>query len=164
MMDKPVGHIYQPLDGALSTPPSQRLHLILLGVDNVAKSIIFYEALGWVQSPTSFPEFPKFDLGGYALCLLPKENLAKNVQADVSTMSGFSGVVFVYLAKKPEDVPNILYRAIEAGGTLVRPATRTEWGIAGYFQDPDGHIFEVDYEYEWMLDDDHHLIVDKMNT
>ena len=29
----------------------QRLHIILLGVDDVAKSAAFYEALGWLRAP-----------------------------------------------------------------------------------------------------------------
>jgi predicted lactoylglutathione lyase len=51
-----------------------------------------------------------------------------------------------------------------AGGRLVKPATRTQWGVAGYFTDPDGHLFEVDYEDAWVFDDGHRLVVDKVNA
>lgn len=50
-------------------------------------------------------------------------------------------------------------RAVEAGGTLVKPATKTQWGTAGYFRDPDGHLFEVDHEEVWVFDESDHLIV-----
>ena len=39
-----------------------------------------------------------------------------------------------------------------------------ELSVAGYFADPDGHLFEVDYEEVWVLDDDHRLVVDRVNT
>jgi len=53
-----------------------------------------------------------------------------------------------------------LARAVEAGGTLVKPATKTQWGTAGYFRDPDGHLFEVDHEDVWVFDQNDHLVVE----
>ena len=49
MLDQPVGHVFE---AAQSVAPSQRIHLVLLGVDDVARSARFYEALGWSRSPT----------------------------------------------------------------------------------------------------------------
>jgi len=162
MMDRPVGTEYntKPTETAR---PSQRLHLILLGVDDVANSTAFYEGLGWKKSPTGNAGFVKFDLGGYALCLLSREDFAKDAQYESKVGSGFSGVGLVYLAKTPEEVPMILNKAVELGGTLIKPATRTHWGIAGYFKDPDGHLFEVDYEDAWVFDAQHGLVVDEVN-
>jgi len=162
MLKQPVGHEYVT-DNKLTTPPSQRLHLILLGVKDVQKSAVFYESLGWERSPTGNDGFVKFDLGGYALCLLSRDDFAKDALYEFSGSEGFSGIGLVYLAKKPEEVPLILNRAVELGGALVKPATRTQWGIAGYFKDPDGHLFEVDYEEAWVFDSEHKLIVDKVN-
>ena len=162
MLDQAVGHIY-PSEQALPLAPSQRMHLILLGVENVARAAAFYEALGWRRSPTGNDGFVKFDLGGYALCLISRADLAKDAQEPVAAKSGFSGIALIHLAQSAEDVPRILARAAAAGGTIVKPATRTHWGIAGYFKDPDGHLFEVDYETVWAFDDQHRLIVDKVN-
>lgn len=144
----------------LALPPSQRLHLILLGVRDVAQSTKFYESLGWKKSVTSNEGFVKFDLGGYALCLISRDDFAKDALSPTSHGSGFAGVAFVYLAKTVDEVPRVLDRAVEAGGTIVKPATRTDWGVAGYFKDPDGHLFEVDYEDAWVLDAEHRLILD----
>jgi len=147
-----------------STPPNQRLHLILLGVENVSTSIKFYESLGWRKSPTGNDDFAKFDLGGYALCLLSREDFAKDALSPTSKGAGFSGIGLVYLAKTADEVPCILEKAVESGGVLVKPATRTAWGVAGYFKDPDGHLFEVNFEDAWVFDAEHKLIVDKVNT
>lgn len=145
-------------------PPSQRLHLILLGVADVACSTEFYEALGWTRSPTGHDGFVKFDLGGYALCLLPREALAKDVGVNDGARDHPSSVAFVYLTKTVSEVARILAQAELAGGTVVKPATRTEWGVAGYFRDPDGHLFEVDYEECWVFDEAGALVVDELNT
>ena len=35
-------------------------------------------------------------------------------------------------------------QAADAGAVVVKPARKTFWGgYAGYFQDPDGHLWEV---------------------
>ncbi|MET0356954.1 MAG: VOC family protein, partial [Cellvibrio sp.] len=124
----------------------QRLHIILLGVDDVAKSAAFYEALGWQRASTSHAGFVKFDLGGFALALISRADLAKDSLATELQGSGFSGIALIHLVRNVEDVARILARAVEAGGTLVKPATKTQWGTAGYFRDPDGHFFEVEHE------------------
>lgn len=147
-----------------SIPPSQRLHLILLGVEDVARSVKFYESLGWKKSPTGNDGFAKFDMGGYALCLLSREAFAKDAKSPTSKGNGFSGVGLAYLAKSVDEVPLILARAVAAGGTVVKPVTKTDWGVAAYFKDPDGHLFEIDYEDAWVLDAEHKLVVDKVNT
>ncbi|MDQ8187138.1 VOC family protein [Pelagicoccus sp. SDUM812002] len=162
MLEKPVGYTFESKANE-QVAPSQRLHLILLGVKNVARSVKFYEALGWEKSPTGNAGFEKFDLGGYALSLISKEVLAKDALYESSEGSGFPGIALIYLAKTVEEVPRILAKAVQAGGTVVKPATRTHWGVAGYFKDPDGHLFEVDYEKPWKFDGEHRLIVDEMN-
>lgn len=161
MLDKKVGTEFKSFD-VTQVSPKQRLHLILLGVADVQKSASFFEALGWSRSPTGHEGFEKFDLGGYALSLINKEDLAKDALYESSEGSGFKGFALIYLAKTPEEVPQILSKAVAAGGTLVKPATRTNWGVAGYFKDLDGNLFEVDYEKPWKFDEDHRLIVDEM--
>jgi uncharacterized glyoxalase superfamily protein PhnB len=43
-----------------------------------------------------------------------------------------------------EDVDAVMERASRAGARIVKPAQATFWGgYAGYFQDPDGHLWEV---------------------
>ena len=160
----PVGTIFPCVAGS-SMPPSQRVHLILLGVRDVSRSAAFYEALGWKKSPTGHAGFVKFNLNGYAFCLLPFSDLAKDALAEASVPnSQFNGVAFVQLAKTMGDVALILERAVASGGTLVKPATRTPWGVAGYFKDPDGYLFEVDYERSWVFDGEGGLVVDSLNS
>ncbi len=174
MLDSPIGRVFAT-DEFAPLPPRQRLHLILLGVENVARSAAFYTALGWQKSATGHDGFVKFDLGGYALCLLPRADLARDALVqDAQVQAGsaapdaprgdFAGIGLVYLAQTAAEVPAILAKVQAAGGTVIKPATRTPWGIAGYFKDPDGHLFEVDYEEVWVFDDQHRLEVEKLNS
>jgi len=163
MLDQPVGTVFEAT-AREGLSPRQRLHLILLGVDSVARSTAFFQALGWTRSPTGNEGFAKFDLGGQALCLISREDFARDAGYESPRGSGFAGIALIYLARSADEVPRILAKAVEAGGRLVKPATRTRWGVAGYFADPDGHLFEVDYEEVWVLDGDHRLVVDRVNT
>lgn len=127
MLEQAVGHVFNA-EAHEALSPRQRLHLILLGVDSVARSTAFYEALGWTKSPTGNAGFAKFDLGGYALCLISRQDFARDAGHASPQGSGFGGVGLVYLAQSADEVPRILAKAVEAGGRLIKPATRTHWG------------------------------------
>lgn len=136
-----------------------RVHIILLGVEDVARSAAFYEALGWKRAPTSHAGLVKFDLGGLALALISKTDLARDALGQAGDPHMLAGSALIYLAEHPDDVARLLEQAALAGGTIVKPATKTQWGTAGYFRDPDGHLFEIDHEDTWVLDAEHHLVV-----
>ncbi|HEV2515769.1 MAG TPA: VOC family protein [Devosia sp.] len=136
-----------------------RVHLIALGVADVARSAAFYEALGWQRAPTSHAGFVKFDLGGMALALISKVDLAADALARPGDPGASSSLALIYCADQPDDVARLLAQAERAGGTIVKPATRTQWGTAGYFRDPDGHLFEIDHEDGWVFDGEHRLVV-----
>jgi hypothetical protein len=54
-----------------------------------------------------------------------------------------------------ELVDEALAAAVEAGGTLLRPAQERFWGgYSGYFADPDGHAWEVAYNPFWTIGED----------
>ncbi|QLI82686.1 VOC family protein [Chitinibacter fontanus] len=136
-----------------------RLNLILLGVADVAKSTAFYEALGWQRAATSHSEFVKFDLGGVVLGLQSRSSFAQDCQLPDTGYRGFAGFALAYIARSADEVPHVLATASQLGAEIVKPATRNAWGIAGYFRDPDGHLFEVCYEDGWVFAADGHLVV-----
>ena len=44
----------------------------------------------------------------------------------------------------PQEVDDVMRQAERAGARMVKPAQKTFYGgYAGYFQDPDGHLWEV---------------------
>lgn len=137
----------------------QRLNLILLGVDNVKKSVDFYETLGWKKSGSGSAEFVLFDLGGIAFAIQSREAFAKDANFDQSSCTGFPGFALAYIARAQEDVYRIMQNAASLGATVVKPAQANHWGHSGYFRDPDGHLFEVLYEDGWKFDEKDNLIL-----
>ena len=54
-----------------------------------------------------------------------------------------------------EEVGAALQSAVEAGASLVKPATRADWGgLSGYFADPDGFLWEIAWNPGFPIDAD----------
>jgi hypothetical protein len=115
-----------------------------LGVQDLTRSIRFYEAgLGLPRVPYEPETIAFLDLGGAQLALFPRQALAED--AGVSALGeGFRGVTLSRFFGSSEEVGAFLDRAVQAGATLTRAARPTSWGgFAGYFADPDGHLWEI---------------------
>ena len=64
----------------------------------------------------------------------------------------FRGVTLAINVEAPDEVDAALAAAAEAGGIVVKPGHRAEWGgYTGYFADPDGHLWEVAHNPGWPL-------------
>ncbi len=131
----------------------QRISLITLGVNDLAKSTAFFERLGWRRSVKQAQGVSFFQCGGVAISLYPRLKLA----ADAGTPPdgrGFSGVTLAYNARSKQDVDAVLAEATSAGATIVKPAQEAFWGgYSGYFRDLDGHLWEVAWNPGFLLDD-----------
>jgi catechol 2,3-dioxygenase-like lactoylglutathione lyase family enzyme len=120
-----------------------RLSLITLGVADVARARAFYEALGFKAGPASQESVAFLDAGGVVLALWGRAALAEDATV-ADSAPGFSGVALAHNARSEADVDKALKEVVAAGGKLVKPAAKTFWGgYAGYFADPDGHLWEV---------------------
>jgi hypothetical protein len=52
-----------------------------------------------------------------------------------------------------EEVDAVMHQAEKAGARIIKAARETFWGgYAGYFQDPDGHLWEVVWNPQWIPD------------
>lgn len=121
----------------------QRLSLITLGVSDLDRSRKFYEDLGWRRSMAKAEGIVFFQVGGMALALYLRHELAKD--ANVSPDGGgFCGVSLAYNARTREEVDSVLAEAQSAGAKLLKSAREAFWGgYSGYFADPDGFLWEV---------------------
>lgn len=130
----------------------QRLSLVTLGVEDVARSRAFYERLGWRAAAFDSADVTFFDMGGVVLGLFGRLPLAED--ADVPSQGqGFRATTVAINLASEADVDAALAAARDAGGTITRPARKVFWGgYAGYFADPDGHLWEVAYNPFWPLD------------
>ncbi|HEY9219219.1 MAG TPA: VOC family protein [Phenylobacterium sp.] len=120
----------------------QRLSLITLGVADLSRSRLFYEeGLGWrplnAQDSVCFYQLP-----GLGLALFDRRELESDARRPID--GSFSGITIAINERSPEAVDATLAQAQAAGATILKPAEKVFWGgYAGYFADPDGHVWEV---------------------
>jgi uncharacterized protein len=132
----------------------QRVSLITLGVTDLDRSRKFYESLGWRRSMAKADGIVFFQLGGMALALYPRDDLAKdaNIAPDGH---GFNRISLAYNARNRAEVDSALREAVAAGATLLKPAEEAFWGgYSGYFSDPDGVLWEVAWNPSFPIADD----------
>lgn len=128
------------------------ISVITLGVDDLERSVAFYrDGLGLGTNGIVGAEFEHgavafFDLQqGLKLAVWPRRSLAHDAGLTVSPPSATDLSLGHNVSSKAE-VDAVMQQASAAGATLVKAAQDTFWGgYAGYFQDPDGHLWEVVY-------------------
>ena len=132
-----------------------RLTLLTLGTADLARSRAFYQALGFRESSASTAEVAFLDAGGVVLALWGHADLAADAGMPPDPTPTFRGTALAHNVREREEVAKILAEAEAAGGRIVKPAADTPWGgHAGYFADPDGHLWEIAWNPFWPLDED----------
>lgn len=131
-----------------------RLTFVTLGVADVARARAFYERLGFKASSMSQDGVAFFDAGGVVLSLFGRAALAADAQV-ADAAAGFSGIALAHNVRSDAEVDDVLADAVAAGATLKKPGQKVFWGgYAGYFADPDGHLWEVAHNPFLPLDPD----------
>jgi catechol 2,3-dioxygenase-like lactoylglutathione lyase family enzyme len=135
-----------------------RITLVTLGVDDLEKAVRFYrDGLGLKTEGIVGKEFEHgavafFDLqSGLKLALWPRASLAHDAGIDVDPKSRTEFCIGHNVSSKAE-VDSVMAQATKAGAVIVKPAQDTFWGgYAGYFQDPDAHLWEVAWNPQWVV-------------
>lgn len=122
----------------------QRLSIITLGVQDLAKSKSFYDGLGWkAASSPDTEEIIAYDLISMALALYPWDKLAEDAGISAER-SGPSAVTLAYNVSSESDVDEMIELARKSGAKITKPPQKAFWGgYSGCFTDPDGQIWEV---------------------
>ena len=121
-----------------------RLSIVTLGVRDLARSIAFYEAIGWRRSSASVEgNVAFFGLAGTVLGLYGWDLLAEDATVPPDG-SGFRGITIALNCDDRAQVDSVVDAMVEAGATLVKPPQEVFWGgYHGYVADPDGHVWEL---------------------
>lgn len=127
-----------------------RITLITLGVDDLERAVRFYrDGLGWPSQGIVGQEFEYgavafFELqAGLKLALWPRASIASDTGLSRTPASATELTIGHNVASR-EEVDTVMQQASHAGATIVKPASDAFWGgYAGYFQDPDGHLWEI---------------------
>jgi uncharacterized protein len=120
----------------------QRVTLITLGVADLRRSREFYEQLGWQGQEVEETVF--FQAGGQAIVLWGRGKVAADAGIDDDGTSRFSGIVLAHNVASRDEVDRVVGAAATAGAEVTKVPTETFYGgYAGFFRDPDGHVWEV---------------------
>ena len=136
----------------------QRISLIALGVANLTRARTFYESLGWRGQEVEETVF--FQAGGMALVLWARDKLASDAGLADSNDDGFGGITLAQNVRSRAEVDEVLAAAARNGAAIRQAARETFYGgYAGFFTDPDGHVWEIAYNPGFTLDSDGALIL-----
>jgi uncharacterized protein len=127
-----------------------RITVITVGVDDLERSLRFYrDGLGLPTQGIIGTEFEHgavafFDLqAGVKLAIWPRTSISHDSGIPESPPSPTEFTLGHNVSSR-EEVDAVMEQAGNAGARIVKQAHDTFWGgYAGYFQDPDGHLWEI---------------------
>lgn len=133
-----------------------RITVITLGVDDLDASLRFYrDGLGLATDGIIGKEFEHGAVvfielqAGLKLALWPRASISHDSGLPPSAASA-TEMTLGHNVESRAEVDAVMAQAAAAGARIVRAAHQTFWGgYAGYFQDPDGHLWEVVWNPQW---------------
>jgi catechol 2,3-dioxygenase-like lactoylglutathione lyase family enzyme len=133
-----------------------RITVITLGVDDLERSLEFYrDGLGLPTQGIVGKEFEHgavafFDLqAGLKLAIWNRKDIAYDTNINQTILSPTEFTIGHNVDSK-KDVDHVIEQAKKAGAIVTVDPHDTFWGgYSGYFQDPDGHLWEVVWNPQW---------------
>jgi uncharacterized protein len=127
-----------------------RISVLTLAVDDLERALRFYRdglglrSEGIVGKEFEFGAVAFFPLQyGLQLALWPRKSIGHDSGLNISAPSPTEATIGHNVSSKAE-VDLVMEQASGAGATVVKPPQDTAWGgYAGYFLDPDQHLWEV---------------------
>jgi len=120
----------------------QRVTLITLGVDDLARSRDFYDSLGWVAVQGD-ESIVFYQMNGLVLGLFNREALADD-QGRPGADLGTGAMTLAQNFLTTQEVDAAYAAAISVGATPLKKPEKVFWGgYSGYYADPDGHVWEM---------------------
>ncbi|OIH97699.1 VOC family protein [Curtobacterium sp. MCBA15_001] len=130
------------------------MHAITLAVADVARSAAFYRTLLGIEgSGVVGTEYPPTETSaggttamftlddGLIVSVYGRDDMAKDSGVDLATRP--SSTIGHFVASQHE-AEQFLERARAAGARMLEPPYTRPWGMySGFFEDPDGHLWEV---------------------
>jgi len=127
-----------------------RISVLTLGVDDLERAVAFYrDGLGLATNGIVGKEFEHgavafFDVQSHVkLAVWARDDLAHDAGLPRTAPCPTDFTIGQNVAQR-EEVDEVMEQARKAGASILKPAQSTFWGgYAGYFQDPDGHVWEI---------------------
>jgi uncharacterized glyoxalase superfamily protein PhnB len=137
-----------------------RISLVTLGVEDLERALKFYrEGLGLetegiigTEHENGAVVFIKLS-HGLALALWPRKSIAADTGLELAKAAP-GNVTLAHNVRSEAEVDAVMAEAKVAGAKTVKAAQKTFYGgYAGYFSDPDGHVWEVAFNPEMLPED-----------
>ncbi|HSJ13029.1 MAG TPA: VOC family protein [Longimicrobiales bacterium] len=133
-----------------------RISVITLGVDDLDRAVRFYRdglglpTQGIVGTELEHGAVAFFELeGGLRLALWSRASIAHDTGL-AQTPPSPTELTLGHNVSGEAEVDRVMREAEAAGAVIVRPAAATFWGgYAGYFRDPDDHLWEIVWNPAW---------------
>lgn len=133
-----------------------RITVITLGVDDLAASLRFYrDGLGFATEGIVGKEFEYGAVvfiplqAGLRLALWPRKSIAHDTGLHLGVSSA-TEITLGHNVSSRAEVDAVMDKAKGAAAVIVKEPHETFWGgYSGYFQDPDGHLWEVVWNPQW---------------
>jgi len=137
-----------------------RISVITVGVDDLEQSLRFYrdglglKTEGIIGVEYEYGAVAFFDLqAGVKLAIWPRRSIARDSGLPLAGPSPTEFTLGHNVSSRAE-VDSVMKQAKEAGARIVKAAQETFWGgYAGYFQDPDRHLWEIVWNPQLAVDD-----------
>ena len=137
-----------------------RVTIITIGVDDLERALRFYrDGLGLRTGGIVGQEFEHgavafFDLqAGLKLAIWPRSSISHDTGLPQGSQSPTEFTLGHNVSSRAE-VDEVMAQAGKAGAIVVKPAHDTFWGgYAGYFKDPDNHLWEIAWNPQLELED-----------
>lgn len=129
-----------------------QIHIVTLGVNDLARSRQFYEAWGWKASSASNDNIVFLKGSTGVLALYSREALAEDALSE-DLPTGFSAVTLARNATSKDEVDQWFAAALAAGARELKTPQEAFWGgYSGYLADPDGHLWEFAFNPYFVFD------------
>jgi uncharacterized protein len=127
-----------------------RISVLTIGVADLEYSLAFYrDGLGLPTDGIVGHEFEHgavafFTLsGGLKLAIWAQNDLAHDTGLPKTAISSTAFTIGHNVVRR-EEVDEVMDQAVRAGAKIIKPAQDTFYGgYAGYFSDPNGHLWEI---------------------
>ncbi|MGN9712177.1 VOC family protein [Acinetobacter variabilis] len=136
-----------------------RISVITLGVLDLEASLRFYrDGLGFPSEGIMGEEFEYGTVAfiqlrpGLKLALWPQRSIQQDTGLEPSPICP-TQMTLGHNVYSPLEVDQAMAQAERAGAKIIKPAHTTFYGgYAGYFQDPNGHLWEVVWNPDFDID------------
>lgn len=135
-----------------------RITVITIGVDDLERSLRFYRdglglpTQGIIGTQFEYGAVAFFDLqAGIKLAIWPRQSISLDSGVSLGLPSQTELTLGHNVSSKKE-VDEVMEQARNAGAVIVKKAQDTFWGgYAGYFEDPDRHLWEVVWNPQFQI-------------